>query len=155
MNNNDVIRGIQQILKLNEAKILDIFKLANYKIEVSTISNLLREEGNTDYLQCDDRLMTLLLDGLITSRRGKSDKTSSEVPATFPPLTNNIIVKKLRIAFDLKEDDLIELLSLADYDVSKSELSSIFRKPGHKHYRVCSDDLLMALLTGLTFRSCT
>ena len=97
-------------------------------------------------------LITIFLNGLITYRRGKIDDKPAQSKPIFPPLSNNVIFKKLRIAFDLKEDELIELMSLADYEISKNELSAIFRKPGHKHYRECSDDFLMGFLIGLTFR---
>ena len=63
-------------------------------------------------------------------------------------MTNNEIIKKLRIALDLKEADLIEIFELADYEIKKSELSGIFRKEGHKNYKQCSDQLLNLFLDG-------
>ena len=150
MNNNDVLRAIQHILNLSEAGIVDIFKLVDDDIPQATAQKLLENENMPGFLQCADAQLTRFLDGLISYRRGKNEKSPEYTP---PPLTNNVKIKKIRIAFDLKEDDLVELLSLADYDVSKSELSSVFRKPGHKHYRECSDDFLMAFITGLTFRT--
>jgi len=63
-------------------------------------------------------------------------------------MTNNEILKKLRIALDLKEVDMIEIFNLADYEISKSELSGVFRKEGHKHYKECSDELLKTFLDG-------
>lgn len=152
MTNNDVLRSIRHVLDLSDAAIVDIFKLAEHTIDQTSVSNLLKEEDESGYKNCTDSVMTLFLDGLITKRRGKSEQNPVQVKAIFPPLTNNIIFKKLRIAFDLKEDDLIELMSLADYDVNKNELSAIFRKPGHKHYRECNDEFIMAFLIGLTFR---
>lgn len=152
MNNNDVLRSIRHILNLSEANIVDIFKLAKHSIEPAKVSNLLAEEDEAAYVLCTDSQMTLFLDGLITQRRGKSDAPPAPKNQIFPPLTNNSIFKKLRIAFDLKEEDLIELMSLAEYETSKNELSAIFRKPGHKHYRECTDEFLMGFLVGLTFR---
>lgn len=152
MKNNDVLRGIQHILNISDAAIVDIFKLAQHKINPETVSSFLKDEDEAGYMECTNNLLILFLDGLITHRRGKSEGKSVDPKGIFPPLTNNIIFKKLRIAFDLKEDDLIELMSLADFEVSKNEVSAIFRKPGHKHYRECSDDFLMAFLVGLTFR---
>jgi uncharacterized protein YehS (DUF1456 family) len=152
MKNNDVLRSIRHILNIGDATIVDIFKLAPHKIDQATVSSFLQEEDEAGYKDCPNNLMILFLDGLITQRRGKSEGKSVDTKGIFPPLTNNVIFKKLRIAFDLKEDDLIELMSLADFDVSKNEVSAIFRKPGHKHYRECSDDFLMAFLVGLTFR---
>jgi uncharacterized protein YehS (DUF1456 family) len=153
MNNNDVFRSIQHILNLSEANIIDIFKLAKHPIEQAKISSFLAEEGEAGFVLCTDSLLTIFLDGLISKRRGSIDTPPAPGNKIYPPLTNNIIFKKLRIAFDLKEDDLIELMSLAEYDTSKNELSAIFRKPGHKHYRDCTDEFLMGFLIGLTFRS--
>lgn len=152
MTNNDVFRNIQQVLGLNESTIVNIFELAEYPIDKTTVSNFLKNENETGYTECIDNYLTLFLNGLITYRRGKGEQNQVQRNQTFPPLTNNSIYKKLKIAFDLKEDDLLELMSLADYPISKNELSAISRKPGHKHYRACSDEFLASLLNGLTFR---
>ena len=152
MNNNDVLRSIRHILNLADSTVVAIFNLVQHPIDQMTISRLLAEENDASYLPCTDNLLTLFLDGLIIHRRGKADDTPARTNKVFPPLSNNSIFKKLRIAFDLKEDDLIELMSLAEYDTSKNELSAIFRKPGHKHYRECTDEFLMGFLVGLTFR---
>jgi uncharacterized protein YehS (DUF1456 family) len=152
MNNNDVIRSLRHVLNVNESAIAEIFKLSRHQIDQASIANLLKEPDEAGFMACPDTLLSLFLDGLISSRRGKSDKKPEEIPNNSPALDNNLILKKLRIAFDLKEDDLLELMSLANYEVSKSELSSVFRKPGNKHYRECNDDFLMGLLLGLTFR---
>lgn len=152
MTNNDVFRSIWNVLGNNESTLVDIFKLDDHPIDQLTISNFLKLENEPGYIECNDEQLTSFLNGLITYRRGKSEKVTTQPQAHTPALTNNIIFKKIRIAFDLKENDLIELMSLADYETSKNELSSIARKAGHKHYRVCSDELLKGLLAGLTFR---
>lgn len=63
-------------------------------------------------------------------------------------MTNNEIIKKLRIALDLKEVDMMEIFECAAYTITKSELSAIFRKEDNKHYRECSDDVLNNFLNG-------
>lgn len=64
-------------------------------------------------------------------------------------LTNNDILKKLRIALELKDDDIIHILKLTDFTVSKSELSALFRKDDHPNYVACGDQLLRNFLQGL------
>jgi uncharacterized protein YehS (DUF1456 family) len=64
-------------------------------------------------------------------------------------LTNNDILKKLRVALELKDDDIIHILKLSDYEISKSELSALFRKEGHPNYEPCGDQLLRNFLNGL------
>ncbi|RMO70957.1 hypothetical protein ALQ37_00642 [Pseudomonas syringae pv. aptata] len=68
------------------------------------------------------------------------------------PITNNIVLKKLRVAFELKEDDMHAILKSVDFPVSKPELSALFRKVGHTNYRACGDQLLRNFLKGLTLR---
>lgn len=152
MNNNDVIRSLRQTLNLNPSHIAALFTLGNLQVDLETITNLLKEPSETAFMVCPDNYLSCFLDGLITQRRGKSDKKPEASPNNSPVLNNNLILKKLRIAFDLKEDDLLELLSLAEYETSRSELGSIFRKPGNKHYRECSDEFLMGFLVGLSYR---
>jgi uncharacterized protein YehS (DUF1456 family) len=64
-------------------------------------------------------------------------------------LTNNDILKKLRVALSLRDEDIIEILKLADFEVSKSELTALFRKEDHPNYKPCGDQLLRNFLNGL------
>jgi uncharacterized protein YehS (DUF1456 family) len=64
-------------------------------------------------------------------------------------LTNNDILKKLRVALELKDDDIVDILKLAEFEVTKSELTALFRKPDHPNYKECGDQLLRNFLNGL------
>ncbi|MSR17228.1 MAG: DUF1456 family protein, partial [Methylococcaceae bacterium] len=64
-------------------------------------------------------------------------------------LDNNGILRKLRIAFEFKEEDMLHTLKLADFELSKPELSSFFRHEAHKHHRKCGDQVLRNFLQGL------
>ncbi len=64
-------------------------------------------------------------------------------------LTNNDILKKLRVALQLKDEDIIKILKLADFEISKSELNALFRNPTHPNYKECGDQLLRNFLNGL------
>ena len=59
---------------------------------------------------------------------------------------------KLKIALNLKSEDVLEILQLAEFQLSKHELSAFFRKPGHKHYRDCKDQVLRNFLKGLQMK---
>jgi uncharacterized protein YehS (DUF1456 family) len=67
-------------------------------------------------------------------------------------VTNNDILKKLRIALELKDSDIIEILKLADFEISKTELSALFRNPEHKNYMECGNQLLRRFLDGLIIK---
>jgi len=64
-------------------------------------------------------------------------------------LTNNDILKKLRVALKFRDDDIIKVLKLVDYNISKSELGAFFRKPDHPKYMVLQDQILRNFLNGL------
>ena len=64
-------------------------------------------------------------------------------------MTNNDILKKLRVALSLRDDDILKILELVDFKISKSELSAFFRKEGHPNYRECGDQVLRNFLNGL------
>ena len=95
--------------------------------------------------------LSAFLDGLIVHKRGKRELAPGQEPP--PPIlakTNNMVLRKLRIAFDLKEADMLALLELGGFRLSKAELSALFRKEGHKHYRECGDQVLRYFVGGLT-----
>lgn len=64
-------------------------------------------------------------------------------------LTNNDIFKKLRVAHQLKDEDIINICKLVDFKVTKSELGAFFRKEGHPKYKECGDQILRNFLNGL------
>lgn len=150
MINNDVLRSVRYLLDFSDAKIVDITKLAGLEIGKSEVNAFLKKEGEEGSLACPDAVLAHFLDGLVFFKRGK-DETLPPRPITLP-VTNNMVLKKLRVAFELKDEDLHAILHAANFPVSKPELSALFRKPGHSNYRSCGDQLLRNFLKGLTLR---
>ncbi len=64
-------------------------------------------------------------------------------------MTNNDILKKLRVALMLRDDQIVEILELVDFRISKSELGAFFRAEGHENYMECGDQVLRNFLNGL------
>jgi uncharacterized protein YehS (DUF1456 family) len=150
MNNNDILRRIRYALDISNPGMIDIFKLSGCTLEQPTLLKLLKKEEEEEFISCSNPLLSFFLDGLIIHRRGRRD--SGEVPKPDASLNNNAILKKLRIALDLKEEDMLALLKLAGVTISKSELSALFRNKGHKHFKECGDQFLRNFLQGLTIR---
>lgn len=67
-------------------------------------------------------------------------------------LTNNDILKKLRVALAYKDDDIIQVMKLVDFEITKSELSALFRKEDHEKYKECGDQFLRNFLNGLVIK---
>ena len=150
MLNNDVLRSLRFMLNISDAKVAEIIGLTDLQVSEASISACLKKEDEDGFTRCSDELLAHFLDGLVILRRGKDD--SRPAPAIELPISNNTVLKKLRVAFELKEDDLHAILQAADFPVTKPELSALFRKVGHSNYRVCGDQLLRNFLKGLTLR---
>jgi len=131
---------------------IEIFKLSEYEIARADLIDLLKKEEEEGYVDCGDEVMERFLDGLIIHKRGKNEMAPGHVKKQDLPLTNNSILKKLRIALKFREDDMLGTLKLACMNLSKSELSALFRKEGQRHYKECGDQILRNFLKGLTLR---
>ena len=150
MMNNDVLRSVRYMLDISDGKIVDIVKLAGFDISKADVIAFMKKEDEEGYLDCSDEIMAHFLDGLVIFKRGKDDSRPPQ--AVELPITNNTVLKKLRVAFELKEEDMHAVLKAAEFPVSKPELSALFRKFGHSNYRTCGDHLLRNFLKGLTLR---
>jgi uncharacterized protein YehS (DUF1456 family) len=147
MTKNDILKRLQQIEKFDIDQMAEIFALSNFPLPKERIEGYLADMDEKHYLDCGAEALGHFLDGLIIYKRGPSDKKSS----TNQPLrlTNNLILKKLRIAYDLKEADLYEIFSAVEIEITKGELASLFRAEDHKKFRYCPDSILQLFLEGL------
>ena len=149
MNNNDILRRIRYTFDLNDDKMMETFALGGYEASRSEVSDWLKKEDDDAHLRLGDYEFAAFLNGFIVSRRGKR-----EGPPMLPErqLNNNLIFRKLRIALNFKDDDVLATLQLANFRLSPSELSAFFRKPGHKHFRECQDQVLRNFLHGMQLK---
>ncbi len=152
MANNDILRTIREALNLDDVTMIKIFKDAGREFGQSTISALSKTEAEDDYIPCSNPVMGFFLDGLIIHNRGQQEGRPLPAEKPLAELTNNAILKKLRIALDLQEDDLLGIFKLADITLSKHEITALFRKQGHKHYKECTGQLLSGFISGLGLR---
>ena len=146
MTNNDVLRRIRYTFNFDDSKMIAIFGLAGLEVTRAEVSNWLKKEEDPEHQKLNDKQMAIFLNGLIVDKRGKKDGPQPEPETT---LNNNIIFRKLRIALNLQAEDVLKLVNQADFRMSKHELSAFFRKPGHKHYRECKDQVLRYFLKGV------
>jgi uncharacterized protein YehS (DUF1456 family) len=148
MIHNDVLRSVRFMLNLRDQKIVEILDLGDLEVDLETVKIFLKNEDDPEFEPCPDEVMAAFLDGLIYFRRGK-DPARPPMQTDFP-ITNNTVLKKLRVAFELKEDDIVNLLQQAGFPVTATELSAFFRRKGHPNYRDCGDQYLRNVLKGLT-----
>ena len=152
MINNDVLRSVRYMLDLSDSAVLEIARLADagFAIEPAQVQAFLKKEDDAGYAECSDRMLAHFLDGLVFHYRGRDE--------SLPPrpiearVTNNLVLKKLRVAFELKDVDMHQAFQDAGFPVTKPELSALFRQPDHRNFRPCGDQLLRNFLKGLTLR---
>ncbi len=149
MNNNDVLRRIRYVFDFGDSKMIDIFGKADHEVTRGQVSDWLKKDDDPAYQECSDTQLAIFLNGLINDKRGKKEGAQPEPEVR---LNNNIIFMKLKIALNLKAEDVLEILELAEFRISKHELSAFFRKPGHKHYRECKDQILRNFLQGMQLK---
>ena len=149
MTNNDILRSIRYSFDFSDSKMATLFGLADYQVTREQISNWLKKDDDPAYQKFDDTQLAIFLNGLINDKRGKKEGSQPELEEH---LTNNIIFMKLKIALNLKAEDILEIMGLVNFRLSKHELSSFFRRPEHKHYRECNDQILRNFLKGVQLK---
>ena len=149
MTNNDILRRIRYCFDLDDSKVMEIFALGGLEVTRAQISDWLKKDDDAAFKLCKDIEFAAFLNGFITDKRGKRDG-----PARAPEekLSNNMIFGKLKIALDLKAEDVLEITKQGGLTLSKHELSAFFRKPGNRHYRQCNDQCLRSFLKGVQVR---
>jgi uncharacterized protein YehS (DUF1456 family) len=146
MTNNDCLRRIRYILDFDDNRMIAVFELLDITVSREQISAWLKKDEDPAIVECSDSDLAAFLNGLIIALRGEKE---GGPPATETRLNNNMIFMKLKIALNLKADEILEILESAGQAVSKHELSAFFRRPDHKHYRECQDQILRNFLKGL------
>ncbi len=147
MIHNDVLRSIRYLMKASDATLAEIIRLAKGEVSTTEIAAFLKKDDEAGYRECGDRIMSHFLNGLVLYKRGVDPQRPPQ-PIEIP-VTNNITLKKLRVAFQLKDSDIIALVEKSGLRISKAELGAFFRRPDHRNYRECGDQFLRNMLRGM------
>tara|TARA_R110000822_G_scaffold62756_6_gene154486 strand:- start:2509 stop:2982 length:474 start_codon:yes stop_codon:yes gene_type:complete len=146
LTNNDILRRIRYTFNLTDTAMVNVFAAAEHTVTTEQVIAWLTKEGEEAYTEISDTEFATFLNGFINTQRGKRE---GDQPAPESKLNNNIIFMKLRIALNMKAEDVIATLALVDFNLSKHELSAFSRKVDNKHYRVCNNQVLRLFLTGV------
>ena len=146
MTNNDCLRRIRYIFDFSDSKMIAILGLVNVETNRKEVSAWLKQDDDADFEACSDASFAAFLNGLIIALRGEKE---GKPPRAETELNNNMIFMKLTIALNLKAEEILQILESAGQEISKHELSAFFRRPNHKHYRECKDQILRNFLNGL------
>ncbi len=149
MKNNDILRRIRYTFDFSDDKMIAIFAKADEIVTRAQVSDWLKKEDDPDFRSLHDKHLAIFLNGLINDQRGKREGPQPKPEKT---LSNNLILRKLKIALNLKDHDILNMLGLAGLRLSKHELSAFFRNPEQRQYRECKDQVLRNFLHGMQIR---
>lgn len=149
MTNNDTLRRIRYTFDINDEDMIKIFSLADYEVTREQVSNWLKKDEAESFVEIYDKELAIFLNGFINYKRGKKEGPQ---PIPEKSLSNNIVLRKLKIALNLRDDDMLKIFDLADLRVSKGELSALFRKPTDSRFRKCKDQFLRNFIHGLQIK---
>jgi len=152
MTYNDIVRRFRYALNINDRTMMDIFRLGEHPMDLPGLKDLLKKEDEQGYAVCSGKALGSFLDGFIIFKRGRQETAGGRAKRPDRQLTNNLILRKMRIALELKEDDMLGILKLANITISRSELSAFFRDKEHKNFKTCGDQVLRNFLNGLAVR---
>ena len=149
MNNNDILRRIRYTFDFSDSKMIEIFGLADYEVTRAEVSDWLKKDDNPEQKSLYDKHLAIFLNGLINERRGKREGASPKPEKT---LNNNLILRKLKIALNLRDDQMLEIFDLVNMRISKHEINAFFRKPTQSQFRFCKDQFLRNFLHGMQLK---
>ena len=168
MNNNDRLVRLRYALDIKDTEMVEIFKLGGLEITKEDVKKLLTKSKNensdtvkkeefqkNDYVKdCSNQTLESFLNGLIIFKRGRKEPALNEPEKPAPMVindknVNNMLLKKIKIALSLSSEDMLGILGNAGVQISKSELSAVFRKEGHRNYKECGDRYARNFLKGL------
>lgn len=163
MTNNDILIRLRYALDIKNVDMVEIFKLGGVtftKEEVQKILVKVKEEfdengnliENDDQLKVNNKTLEAFLNGFIVFKRGAQPGSEGPMPVTGKESSNNMLLKKVKIALQFTTEDILELLYEGGVTVSKGELGAILRNPSHRNYKECGDRFARNFLKGLTLK---
>ena len=149
MTNNDILRRLRYAFEFDDAKMIELFAAADFEVSRSEVSNWLKKEDDADFHELADLQLSIFLNGFINDRRGRKE---GEQPLPERKLSNNLIFRKLKIALNIKDEDILAMLETVNMPISRHELSAFFRNPSQHQYRPCNDQILRNFLKSIQLR---
>jgi uncharacterized protein YehS (DUF1456 family) len=149
MTNSDILRRLRFVFNFNDDMMMKLFQLGGKEVSREEVSNWLKKDDDENFVGIYDKDLAIFLNGLIIDRRGKRE---GPPPKPEKTLTNNIILRKLKIALAFRDEHIVDTLAKANIRASKHEINAFFRKETQSQYRKCKDQFLRNFIYGLQIK---
>ena len=146
MINNDIYRRLRYLFGYQYDHVQALFQSTGFEISEEQYKGWAGKEEEDWFIHMTDRELAIFLNGVIIKMRGAQP---GPPPVPEEEMSNNVILRKLKIAFNLRSEDMIEIFGLVDRKLSPHELSAFFRKPSHSSFRHVKGQYLRNFLMGL------
>jgi uncharacterized protein YehS (DUF1456 family) len=146
MINNDIYRRLRYLFGYQYDHVQALFQSTGFEISEEQYKGWAGKEEEDRFIHMTDRELAIFLNGVIIKMRGAQP---GPPPVPEEEMSNNVILRKLKIAFNLRSEDMIEIFGLVDRKLSPHELSAFFRKPSHSSFRHVKGQYLRNFLMGL------
>jgi len=120
--NNDILRRLRYALDLKDSAVVEIISFGDVGVTAEQVDAWLKREEDDGFLMMKDSAMLAFLNGLIIFKRGRRDGV--QLPRD-ERINNNLVLQKLRIALNFQAEDVLQVLELADFQLSKHELRKV------------------------------
>ena len=151
MTQNDILRRLRYALDISDGQVVKIFAHVGGDLKPGQVSAWLKHDDHAEFEELPEVMLCRFLDGLIIEKRGA--RPDGVVPKPQEYLSNNEILKKIRIALTLRDEDMMDVFALEGFVVTKAELGSFFRKEGQRNFAKCPEQVLRKFLQGLGQRT--
>lgn len=171
MNNNDILIRLRYALDIKDLDMIEIFKLGNITVTKEELQRMLLNPkkgshldltedefiANDNMKKCNNNMFEAFLNGFIVFKRGRKESDSGQQNQQVHMIkdnksVNNVMLKKVKIALSLTGEDMLDIFKLAGVELSKGELSAVFRKEGQRNYKECGDRYARNFLKGLAIK---
>ena len=149
MINNDIYRRLRYLFGYHYDHVVALFAATGFEVSEVQYKGWAGKEEEDRFIMMTDRELAIFLNGIIIGRRGAQE---GPPPTPEDEMSNNTILRKLKIAFNMRSEDMLEIFALVDRNLSPHELSAFFRKPSHKSYRYVKGQYLRNFLMGLQLK---
>lgn len=149
MTNNEIFRRLRYTFDFSDDQVMKLFGLVEHEVSRAQVSDWLKKDDDPNFRRMTDFQFATFLNGFIVAKRGKRE---GPLPKAEQELNNNTIFRKLKIALNLKVEDIMDIYTLVRAHISKPEITALFRNPEQRQYRECQDQFLRYFLQGLNVK---
>lgn len=147
MTNNDILRRLRYALNLTNGDVANAITHTGVESNPAQVRGWLAGEEEEGFSELTDPELCRFLDGLIIEKRGARPESAPPEPLDF--LSTNEVLKKLRIALSMRDEEMLAIFGKAEFVVTKAELGSFFRKEGQRNFSKCPEQVLRKFIHGL------